>query len=125
MCVLLVEDNPLIRMLLAEELRDAGFDVVEAITGDKAIDLIENSLIVFTALVTDLHMPGRTNGAGVAALMREKWPSIPVIIASGRPDVFKPIWEQDLDYTLLSKPFATSKLVKMVQDLTGKRDAVI
>ena len=120
MCVLLMEDNLLIRMLLAEELRDAGFDVVEAWTGDEAAELIRNPPMVFTALVTDFNMPGGMDGAGVAALMRENWPLIPVIIISGRPDIFEPHWKEDLGYSLLSKPFLASKLVEMVSGLTGK-----
>jgi len=118
-CVLLVEDNDRIRVLLTEELRDAGFDVVGAQTGDEAVELIYDPPMTFTALVTDLHMLGHADGADVAASRRSIWPSTPVIIVLGRPDVFEPHWKQNLGYKLLRKPLLASDLVRLVASLTG------
>lgn len=55
--VLLVEDEPLIRLLAAEVLHDEGFEVVEAADGTQAISLID-SPDGFDLLLTDMHMPG-------------------------------------------------------------------
>jgi CheY-like chemotaxis protein len=82
--VLLVEDELLIRMWLADDLAEAGFDVVEAEDGDRAMLLIEETP-VFDLLITDIQMPGRADGNAVAIRAKQRYPGLPVIYASGRP----------------------------------------
>jgi hypothetical protein len=65
--ILLVEDEPLIRMLVAETLRDEGFEVIEASDADGAINELTQST-KFDVLLTDIRMPGKFDGLGVAAL---------------------------------------------------------
>ena len=120
MCVLLVEDEPMIREVMAETLQDAGFDVMEATNGDSALKLLNDSPKTFTILVTDFHMPGSADGAQDAARMRSLVPNIPVIIATGRPEVLQASWREDLGYYLLKKPYLPSHLVKLVNTLLGK-----
>ena len=83
--ILVVEDEFFIRLLLAEVLADQGYEVIEAETGDEAVDLIDYP-DSFDAIVTDIHMPGRRNGIDVARYARERHPTIPVIYCTGRPD---------------------------------------
>ena len=117
MCVLLVEDEPLIREIMAESLQDAGFDVVEAESGDVAFALITRLHRPFSALVTDFHMPGGQDGAAVADFMRERLPAIPVIIASGRPEVFQAHWRSELGYSFLRKPYTPGDLIGLLTRL--------
>ena len=119
-CILVVEDEFLIRQLVSEGLQEAGFEVMEAATGDEAVDLITCLPNRFTALVTDFHMPGKTDGSAVAALIREKYPSMPVVIATGRPDIFRACWKHTLGYSLLRKPFTPHELVSLVQRLLDR-----
>ena len=56
-CVLLVEDEGLIRLTLAETLEDAGYTVVSAESGDAACDLLKGATR-FDVLLTDIQMPG-------------------------------------------------------------------
>ena len=56
--VLLVEDEGLIRLMIAETLRDEGFDVVQAENGDEVISLLDQ-VDSFDVLFTDLQMPGK------------------------------------------------------------------
>ena len=82
--VLLVEDEPMIREVMAELLEDAGFDVTATCTGDEAaILLAEND---FAILLTDITMPGHIDGIGLAEHAREAHPGLPVVFVSGRPD---------------------------------------
>ena len=120
MCVLLVEDEPVIREIMSESLADAGFDVVEAASGDEAVALIRAHAHPYSILVTDFHMPGGTNGADVAACGRVEYPGLPVVIASGRPDVFKKSWRTELGYGLLRKPYVPRELVAIIRQMTGK-----
>ncbi len=121
MCVLLVEDELMIREVMAETLQDAGFEVLEARNGDSALELLRNPPRKFTILVTDFHMPGDADGAQVAARIRSLIPAIPVIIATGRPEVLKASWREDFGYHLLKKPYLPSHLVQLVHSLLPRQ----
>ena len=120
MCVLLVEDEPVIREVMAESLADAGYDVVEAASGEEAMRVIRARFHPFRILVTDFHLPGDANGADVAACLRAEYPGLPVVIASGRPDVFKPSWRTKLDYGLLRKPYVPRELVALISQMISE-----
>jgi DNA-binding response OmpR family regulator len=117
-CILLVEDEPLIREIIAESLEEAGYEVIQASTGDEAISLINDESVTITALVTDFHMPGKADGADVAFCIRERWPEMPVVIASGRPDVMKVSWQEERGYRLLRKPYGPRQLLGLLKELT-------
>ena len=116
-CILLVEDEPLIREIMAESLEDAGFVVLPVRTGDEAISVILDGLVRITALVTDFHMPGDADGAAVASCIRELWPDMPVVIASGRPDIMKQSWQYENGYRLLCKPYCPRQLIGVLREL--------
>lgn len=82
--VLIVEDDPLIRQNVADYLANAGFEVMEARTGDEALDLLAGTDPV-DLIFTDVHMPGRANGNKVGLVAKQLRPGLPVIHASGRP----------------------------------------
>ena len=83
--VLLVEDEPLLRMLGVDTLEDAGFSVVEAASGDEAMAFLDqhdgDSVRV---LFTDVNMPGHLDGFTLARQVAERWPGIGVLIVSGK-----------------------------------------
>jgi CheY-like chemotaxis protein len=116
-CVLLVEDEPLIREIMTEYLQDAGYEVVDVENGQSAVELLRAPSKLFSILVTDFHMPGDIDGSQVAQYVREAFPAIPVVIASGRPEVLKNEWRINLGYILLKKPYLPSELVKIVTSL--------
>lgn len=115
--ILLVEDEALIREIMAESLSDDGFEVIQAASGDEAIALAEGDDWPIDALVTDFHMPGDADGAEVAAHLRILHPSLPVIIASGRPDVIARCWDPELGYRFLGKPYLPRHLLAMLRDV--------
>ena len=118
MCVLLVEDEALIREIMAESLEEAGFEVIQAATGEEAISVIDDEKVTLIALVTDFHMPGEADGGDVASSVRRRWPDMPVVIASGRPDVMKSSWKAENGYQLLRKPYGPRQLIGMLKELT-------
>ncbi len=120
MCILLVEDEWLIRTVFAEELMESGFTVHEAESSDQASALIMEDPTPYTLLVTDIHMPGRLDGIEVARLLRTRRPSIPVIYATGRPDALNALQPLGPSEVLLCKPFATSALLTAVRLLLGR-----
>jgi DNA-binding NtrC family response regulator len=80
--VLVVEDDGVIRMVLAAELEDRGFAVVEAGTTHAALAALAEGPAV-AAVVTDVRVPGPVDGLGLARWMAERAADVPVVVTSG------------------------------------------
>lgn len=80
--VLLAEDELLVRATAEEDLKDLGFEVVAASSGDEAVLLIERGER-FDLLVTDIRMPGAIDGWALARRARAALPAIRVVYVSG------------------------------------------
>ena len=79
--ILVVEDEPLIRMLLTEALEDEGYGVREARTVLEAVAIL--GLHDIDAVITDIDMPGGLNGLDLAKLLQGYGKRIPTIVTSG------------------------------------------
>ena len=86
--VLVVEDEFLITMWVEEALREAGYDVATASDADAAIKILEADRSI-ALIFTDIDMPGSIDGLKLAAAVRDRWPPVHIVIASGkhRPEV--------------------------------------
>lgn len=82
--VLVVEDEPLVRLFASDMIEEAGFEVLQAADATDAIVTLEDRLDV-RVVFTDVDMPGGIDGIMLAICIRERWPSIQIIITSGRP----------------------------------------
>ncbi len=115
MRVLVVEDDPLVREMAVEALTDEGFDVIEAETGEQAVEYCRQCAA--DLIFTDVRLPGRMTGWDVAELCREKNPAIPVIYATGHSHV-RPrpvpgsVWFQ--------KPYLPAQIVEAIRTLTPR-----
>ncbi|MFN3673167.1 MAG: response regulator [Bosea sp. (in: a-proteobacteria)] len=81
--ILLVEDEAIIRLDAAAMMEDAGYEVIEAGNADEAILFLEarpDIRIVFS----DIEMPGSMDGIRLIHAVRERWPPVVLILASGR-----------------------------------------
>jgi CheY-like chemotaxis protein len=83
--VLLVEDELLVREVAAEDLSEAGFDVIPASDGDEALAILRDGS-EFDLLFTDIRMPGSTDGWELAREARQIIPGLKVIYATGFGD---------------------------------------
>jgi CheY-like chemotaxis protein len=81
--VLLVEDEPLVRLLIADLLSDEGFRVVEAANASEALIVLEAGIPV-GVLLADVDMPSGINGYQLAQAVRRRWPEIEILVMSGR-----------------------------------------
>ena len=72
-CVLVVEDEVLVRVLIADELRDAGFLVLEAATGDKAWSYVQAGVQV-DLVISDIGLPGSLNGVDLVGRLALRRP---------------------------------------------------
>jgi CheY-like chemotaxis protein len=79
--VLLVEDEPLVNMMMAETLEDAGFEVCAVKDASEAVDHLNNDE-AFDVMFTDIHMPGM-NGAELAKVARKLRPDLRIVYTSG------------------------------------------
>lgn len=113
--VLLVEDEPLLRMLLAEALAAAGFDVDEAADADQALERLSLGGDALAALITDIEMPGRLNGCGLAWRVHDLNPGAAILVVSGvtRP---KP-GELPAKAKFMPKPVAPDQLARELSGL--------
>ena len=106
--VLVVEDEPLMRMHAVHLVEKAGYEAVEAANADEAIEILEarkDIKIVFT----DIHMPGSMDGLKLARAIRDRWPPIELILTSGH---FR-VDERDLPErgTFFSKPYNDDEVI--------------
>ena len=115
--VLVVEDELLIRTNAVDMLRDAGFDVIEAVNADEAIMILEGGSTI-DVVFTDVQMPGSMDGLKLAAAVRNRWPPIKIVATSG---VLK-VGEDDLPAgsRFLPKPYSPSQIVGALRELTGQ-----
>lgn len=112
--VLLVEDNPRLRRLLALQLTELGYTVRTAADADAA----EHSLLEQPPdlLLTDLVLPGRRSGADLVVALRQHRPGLPVLLISGRCDDAEQEQLRRLGgLTLLRKPVEPATLAKVLR----------
>jgi len=83
-CVLVIEDEWLLRLMIAEHLRQAGCTVVEATTGEEALAFLNGVQPPIDVLFTDIQLGGRLSGWEVADAFRKSRPQIPVLYTSGQ-----------------------------------------
>jgi DNA-binding NtrC family response regulator len=116
-CILVVEDELLIRLILSDELRDANYDVIEACNADEALAVLK-SLVRVDLIISDVRMPGPLDGMGLLAIVRETLPALPVIITSGHLD--PSLAKADGATQFLAKPYSMGSIVTAVQDELAK-----
>jgi DNA-binding NtrC family response regulator len=109
--VLLVEDDPTLRLSLAECLERKGYRVIEAFSHDDALHKLDMNLDI-GCVVTDVAMPGRGSGVELAKEVRGNWPSIATIVLSGSPRSALLDLPDGVDY--LQKPCSEDKVLTLV-----------
>lgn len=114
MKILVVEDEPLIRLGLASVIEDAGYEVVEAASADEAIRRLEANREIRLVL-TDVDMPGSMDGIQLANYVRGRWPPIRLIVISGKVGV-KP-GELPPGARFMSKPYQEPALMQLVDTM--------
>jgi CheY-like chemotaxis protein len=114
--VLVVEDEPLLRMAAVDLVEEAGFQAIEANNADEAVRLLEarNDIrIVFT----DIDMPGSMDGLKLAAAVRHRWPPISIIVVSGhRKPESK---ELPIGSIFFSKPYPHDDVIATLKQLAA------
>jgi CheY-like chemotaxis protein len=84
--VLVVEDEPLLRMHAVSLLEEAGYATVEAGSAAAAVEQLEGNAAI-RAVFTDVDLPGGMDGIHLAAVIRDRWPPVELIVTSGHVSV--------------------------------------
>jgi DNA-binding NtrC family response regulator len=113
--VLIVEDELLIRMVLADTLAHEGYDVIEAGNVLEAIAVLGQRKV--DAVITDVDMPGGLSGLDLAQMISSTHRNVPVIIASGGHR-FTPE-ELPSDAVFMPKPYGMDAIAAVVGDMTA------
>lgn len=114
--VLVVEDEPVIRMAAVDFLEDDGFAVVEAATADAALALLRTRPDV-GVLFTDVDMPGSMDGLALARLVAAEHPGMAVLVVSGKTQP-RP-GEMPAGARFLPKPYAIKAMLDHVRTASG------
>jgi DNA-binding NtrC family response regulator len=109
--ILVVDDEEACRELLGRILSRAGYDVVQAAGGFRALSIMDQSKI--DLVISDILMPG-LNGYALVARIRAKWPSMPVILTTGylSQDAAKSMMNGSVDF--IPKPIDPEKLLEII-----------
>ena len=114
--VLLVEDEPLLRMIASEGLEDAGFEVVEAENAQAALDMLASRADI-GVLFTDVNMPGTLDGLALAQLVHRQWPAVQLVVTSGR-DLPGAVPDEG---RFLAKPYRVADMTDLIAHVSERR----
>jgi two-component system cell cycle sensor histidine kinase/response regulator CckA len=119
--ILVVDDDPVVRKLLALVLEEEGFQVLIAKDGPDALRIAESNPGEVDLLVSDVRMPGM-DGPSLARTLRAADPALPVLLVSG--DCEDAPQHGGTPLSVLSKPFSLPLLLRMVRHTVRRRAAI-
>ena len=117
--VLVVEDDVLVRTVVAAYLRECGFEVVEAGSADEAIRVIEAGLQI-DVVFSDVNMPGSLDGFGLAQWLRRERPGLKIILTSGAARTAKEAGDLCESGPILAKPYDHADLLRQIRALLAR-----
>lgn len=116
--VLIVEDEPLLRMLAIDIVEEAGLAAVEARDAAEAIEIMEKRPDI-AVVFTDVNMPGSMSGTELASVIRDRWPPVSLLVTSGKVHIDP----KDLPEgtVFVPKPYDIDAVADTLQRLTPRR----
>lgn len=118
--VLVVEEDVLIRMVIADYLRECGYRVYEAVNADEAVAVLQSPEVSIDVVFSDVQMRGATDGFGLARWIRAHKPGVQVVLTSGvqrSAEIAATLCEAG---PLLEKPYPPQDVVDRIRELVAK-----
>jgi CheY-like chemotaxis protein len=115
--VLIVEDHPLLKWLTVDLVADAGFVALQASNADEAVAILKSRSDI-ALMLTSIRMSGSMDGLELAHAVRNRWPSIKIIIASGR--VRSPEHDLPTGSGFFSKPYDSKAMISEIRSLIDR-----
>jgi DNA-binding NtrC family response regulator len=113
---LVVHEEFLVRMDVADAFAAAGFKIFQAPTAHEAISILEREPGV-RVVFTDISLPGTMDGLALARLIRHRWPPTVLLVAAGAiPTVELPTVELPTKTEVVLKPYVTGRLARAVEN---------
>ena len=112
----MVEDEPLLRMMAVDLVEDAGFEAVEAGNATDALHILESRPDIHIVF-SDIDLPRGMDGMKLAALVRNRWPPIHLILTSGKAR--PPTEEMPAGGLFFSKPYKEREIVAAMHRLSA------
>jgi two-component system cell cycle sensor histidine kinase/response regulator CckA len=117
--ILLVEDEDAVRLFGSRALRNKGYKIVEAKSGDMALEVLANYQGTIDLMITDIVMP-QMDGTQLIRHVREKMPDLKVICISGyAEESFRKRLDSEVGIHFLPKPFSLDQLASTVKEVMG------
>jgi DNA-binding NtrC family response regulator len=113
--VIVVEDEIMIRLPVVSALEAADFEVIEAGHAGEALAILEREAVRVHVVFTDVHMPGPMDGLVLAHHVRRHWPSIGLLVASGRGKVDAGAMPEGSRF--IPKPYHLDHVVHHIREL--------
>ncbi|HIV70080.1 MAG TPA: response regulator [Candidatus Aquabacterium excrementipullorum] len=118
--VLIVDDEPTIRMLVFESLTEDGFHVIEAADGHEGLKILQSDVRI-DVLVTDVGLPGGMNGRQLADAARLLKPDLQILFITGYAEnAVIGNGELPPGMRVLTKPFPLEVLTQRIQEMLGR-----
>ena len=121
--VLVVDDDVLIRMAIADYLRSCGFRVFEAANGDEAVQIMTEPDIAIDIVLSDVEMSGSMQGFALANWVRANRPDLPIILAGSASRAPKKAADLCEDGPMLAKPYEPGIVVDWIKRQLAARKA--
>ncbi|MFC4171239.1 response regulator [Microvirga sp. GCM10011540] len=118
--ILVVEDEVLIRMVIADYLRECGYKVHEAVNAEEAVVVLQSPEVTIDVVFSDVQTPGDMDGFGLARWVRAHKPGVQVILTSGverSADIAATLCEAG---PLLRKPYPPQDVVDRIRQLVAR-----
>jgi CheY-like chemotaxis protein len=110
--ILIVEDDPLLKLLTVDIVEAAGFVVLQADNADAAVAILEVRADI-ALLLTDINMPGSMDGLKLAHAVSNRWPPIKIMVVSSRA----PSFNLPAGSRFVAKPYHADNLISEIRSL--------
>jgi CheY-like chemotaxis protein len=111
--ILLVDDDPVVRLTLARALTDRGYEVRTAADGQGAITILDGLKTLPAIAITDLEMAG-VSGEDLARVLVRRYPQLPVIFMTAYLAIYRSAY---LPGPILEKPFRADQLYELIRSV--------
>jgi CheY-like chemotaxis protein len=113
--ILIVEDETMVRLPIAEYLRDCGYHVLEAADASEAMAVVNSDQV--DVVFSDVRMPGGMDGFGLARWLQQNHPEVPVLLTSGWIGTSVQAEDAPREVRLIEKPYSQAQVARRIAGL--------